>query len=198
MSHVNDSDHYTYFNSTNWRLKKKLSKPARQHCPAVSVLSSIASFSVILRALASLPSLLFLPCQPWLPLISSSTSVSSNHLTPFQIHPHQLASSMYFTQRVQCSDPHKSMADKSMLSLFSMPLLPLIFFLLLCCLWRLELCSIKLSSLSGTKCYSVRLSAFRQTLMLALLYESFIYAMPLFKQKQQWFSVKLTLELLVL
>lgn len=32
------------------------------------------------------------------------------------------------TQRAQCSDPHKSMADKSMLSLFSMPLLPSIFF----------------------------------------------------------------------
>lgn len=72
------------------------------------------------------------------------------------------------------------------------------FFLLLCCLWRLELCSIKLSSLSGTKCYSVSLSAFRQTLMLALVYKSFIYEMPPFKQKQQWFSLKLTLELLVL
>lgn len=82
------------------------------------------------------------------PSISSTTSVSSNHLTPFQIHPHQLADSVRFTQRARCSDPRKSMADKSMLSLFSMPLLPLIFSpLLLCCLWRLELRSINLSSL---------------------------------------------------
>ena len=73
-------------------------------------------------------SLLFLPCHLWLPPFSSSTSVSSNHLTPFQIHPHQLADSVHFTQRAQCSDPHESMADKSMLSLFSMPLLPSIFF----------------------------------------------------------------------
>lgn len=130
----------------------------------------------------SLSSRLFLPCHLWLPpLISSSTSVSSNHLTPFQIHPHQLADSVHFTRRAQCSDPRESMADKSMLSLFSMPLLPSIFFfLLLCCLWRLELCSIKLSSLSGTNCNSVRLSARRQTLMLALdgAYKSFIYEMP--------------------
>jgi len=76
----------------------------------------------------SLSSLLFLPCHLWLPLILSATSVSSNHLTPFQIHPHQLADSVHFTQRAQCSDPWESMADKSMLSLFSMPLLPSIFF----------------------------------------------------------------------
>jgi len=76
----------------------------------------------------SLSSLLFLPCHLWLPPISSSISVSSNHLTPFQIHPHQLADSVHFTRRAQCSDPRKSMADKSMLSLFSMPLLPSIFF----------------------------------------------------------------------
>lgn len=75
-----------------------------------------------------LSSLLFLPCHLWLRPISSSTSVSSDHLTPFQIHPHQLADSVHFTQRAQCSDPCESMADKSMLSPFSMPLLPLIFF----------------------------------------------------------------------
>lgn len=43
-----------------------------------------------------LSSLLFLPCHLLLPLISSSTPVSSNHLTPFQIHPHQLADSAHF------------------------------------------------------------------------------------------------------
>lgn len=54
------------------------------------------------------------------------------------------------------------------------------FFSLLCYLPRLELCSIKLSSLSGTNCSSMRFSAQRQTLMLAPdgAYKSFIYEMP--------------------
>lgn len=52
------------------------------------------------------------------------------------------------------------MADKSVLSLFSMPLPPSISSpLLLCCLRALELCSIKLSSLSGTNCNGTRISA---------------------------------------
>lgn len=54
------------------------------------------------------------------------------------------------------------------------------FFLLLCCLWRLKLCSIKLSPLSETNCNSVRLSAWRQPLMLDPhgAYKGFIYVMP--------------------
>lgn len=71
---------------------------------------------------------LFLLLPPLAAVSSSSTSVSSNHLTSFQIHPHQLADSVHFSRRAQCSDPGESMADKSMLSLFSMPLLTLIFF----------------------------------------------------------------------
>lgn len=46
--------------------------------------------------------------------------------------------------------------------------------LLLCCLWSPELCSIKLSSLSGINCNSIRLSAPIQTLMFmagAFIYE---------------------------
>lgn len=152
-----------------------------QHYPLLSSLSSSAFFLFDTSCPCSHSSLLFLPSHRSLRPISSSTSVSSNHLTPFQIHPHQLADSVHFNCRAQCSDPRESMADKSMLSLFSMPLPPSIFFfLLLCCLRSLELCSIKLSWLSGTNCNSVRLSALRQTLMLAPdgEYKSFIYEMP--------------------
>lgn len=53
--------------------------------------------------------------------------------------------------------------------------LPLSLSLLICCLWNLQLCSIKLSSLSGTNCNSVRLSALRQTLMFVA--GAFIYEM---------------------
>lgn len=170
------------FNATLWRLN-----PAWWWCHPRNIIPSYQAFRLppssvwYLVPLLPLSSLLFLPCHLWLPPISSSTSVSSNHLTPFQIHPHQLADSVHFTRRAQCSDPRESMADKSMLSLFSMPLLPSIFFsVTLLFVERLELCSIKLSSLSGTNCNSVRLSAQRQTLMLALdgSYKSFIYEIP--------------------
>lgn len=126
----------------------------------------------MLHALAPNPGLLFLPCHPWLPPISSSTSVSSNHLTPFQIHPHQLADSVHFTRRAQCSDPRGSMADKSMLSLFSMPLLPLIFFF---CYFAV--CGdLNFAQLNRVH-FQGQIVAWRQSLMLALDgdYQIFIY-----------------------
>ena len=117
----------------------------------------------------SLPSfpLLFLPLLPP-PAAPRSHPPPLCPLTTwhlFRFIPISWQTACISTRGAQCSDPRESMADKSMLSLFSMPLPPSIFFffffffLLLCCLWRLELCSIKLSSLSGTNCSSVRLSA---------------------------------------
>jgi hypothetical protein len=77
-------------------------------------------FNLVLFALAPPLSTFF--------TLSPPTSVSPNHLTPFQIHPLQLAESMFHPgATMQWSRP-KSMADKSMLSLSSMPLLQSISF----------------------------------------------------------------------
>lgn len=117
----------------------------RYHPPLSSFLPN-AVFRVILGALA--PS----SWPPWSPP-PPQCPLTTWHL--FRFIPISWQTACISTQRAQCGDPHQSISDKSMLSLFSMPLPPSIFFsspphpLLLCCLSRLELCSIKPSSLSG-------------------------------------------------
>lgn len=108
---------------------------------------------------------------PLLPVQVSSSSPATSHcpqahpppLCPpttwhlFRFIPISWQTACISTRRAQCSDPPKSMADKSMLSLFSMPLLrSIFFFLLLCCLLWLKLCSIRPSSLSETNCNRAR------------------------------------------
>lgn len=72
------------------------------------------------------------------------------------------------------------------------------FFLLLCCLWRFELCSIKLSSLSGTNCNSIRLSGSETDINVSSgwgLQALYLWDAP-FKQRLLWFLLKLNLDLL--
>lgn len=157
------------FNATLWRLN-----PAEWWCHPRNIIPAYQAFRLppssvwYFRALS--PSFFSLPLSSLLFL--SSPLPARSHPPPlcplttwhlFRFIPISWQTACISARGAQCSDPRESMADKSMLSLFSMPLLPSIFlfffFLLLCCLWRLELCSIKLSSLSGTNCSSVRLSA---------------------------------------
>lgn len=156
----------------------------RQCDALLSSLSSTTFFGFILCALAPSPVSSPSPATSCCPRSHPPPLCPPTTWHLFRFIPISWQTACVSTRRAQCSDPHESMADKSMLSLFSMPLLPSIFFffffLLLCYLPRLELCSIKLSSLSGTNCSSMRFSAQRQTLMLAPdgAYKSFIYEMP--------------------
>lgn len=104
----------------------------------------------------SLSSLLFLPCHPDLILhlcvlqpldtfSDSSPSVGRQHA--FQPRGHN---AVILTNQWQINQCYL---------FFPCLCCHRFFFLLLCCLPRLELCSIKLSSLSDTNCNSMRISA---------------------------------------
>lgn len=103
------------------------------------------------------------------------------------------------TQRAQCSDPHKSMADKSMLSLFSMPLLPLIFFCYFVVCQDLNFAQLNWVHFQ-TQIVTAWGFQLRQTLMLATdgVYRSFIYEMPHWNRSCSGFLLKLNLDLSVL
>lgn len=165
------------------------------HCLFLSSCSSVPFFSLILRALASSPDCSSSPANCGCP--------RSHPPPPCPLTTWHLFRFIPMIWQAACISPRGHNAAiltnqwqiNQCYLFFPCLCCHRFFFLLLCCLWRLELCSIKLSSLSGTNCNSVRLSALRQTLMLALPYKSFIYEM---RQKQQWFLLKLTLDLLVL
>lgn len=177
-----------------------MSLPSSQHHPLSSILSSTPSFRLILHALA--PS----------PVYSSShaTSGCSRSYPPplrppttwhlFRFIPTSWQTACISPRGHNAAIPGNQWQINQCYLFFPCLCCHRFFFLLLCCLWRLELCSIKLSSLSGTNCNSVRLSVQTQTLMLALdggILELYLWDAP-FKQKQQWVLLKLNLDLLVL
>lgn len=146
----------------------------------------------------SLSSLLFLPCHPDLILhlcvlqpldtfSDSSPSVGRQHA--FQPRGHNAA---ILTNQWQINQCYLFFPCLCCHWFF-------FFFLLLCCLPRLELCSIKLSSLSDTNCNSMWISAQTDANVSPGwdIPELYLWDAPL-EQKLQWFLLKLNLDLSVL
>lgn len=105
------------FNSTLPRFIPAWWRCHRYYPPLSSLLPN-AVFCVILDALAPSSWPPRSPPPPQCPL-------TTWHL--FRFIPISWQTACISTQRAQCGDPHQSISDKSMLSLFSMPLLPSIF-----------------------------------------------------------------------